>query len=421
MLFNNKEINFDVLNEILSIFYYSSLLPIKYIDTNFKILGCFPHSNASENPIIIDQENDYIRILDTLNNCRSINECFLYTNNFQLSYISIGSYDNESLKGCLIAGPFLLQPYYFINLNEIIEKQKFPINIKSKLREFYDSLTVLDNNRVFYLSKLLLTLTEKKLELSEISFVKNNENELEKNETFSKQVLMNREKSLKRPPHVLLKDLYDFVKLGDLDSALEIKKKIKQYGMVDVLGLDAIRNAKNHLIIHCFALTRAAVEGGVDIDFASTLCDTFINSIENSTKIPNLMKISDKMLKEFTESVQKLGESKINPSIQKSLKYINKHFTEDLYLDTVANEVHLHPKYFSSLFKKEVGMSFQNYISKFKIQESKRLLDYTDDSILDIALQLGFKNQSYFTNTFKKYEGCTPYQYRKKRKQQQIL
>ena len=64
----------------------------------------------------------------------------------------------------------------------------------------------------------------------------------------------------------------------------------------------------------------------------------------------------------------------------------------------------------------EIKSSLQADTGFDPIAEAKRLLDYTDYSILDIALHLGFKSQSHFTTTFKKFEGLTPKEYRKTKK-----
>ena len=72
----------------------------------------------------------------------------------------------------------------------------------------------------------------------------------------------------------------------------------------------------------------------------------------------------------------------------------------------------LNPSYFSTLFKQSCGSSFKEYLNSIRIEESKKLLAATDRSILDIALSIGFEDQSYFTKVFKKYTGLTPKQYR---------
>lgn len=67
------------------------------------------------------------------------------------------------------------------------------------------------------------------------------------------------------------------------------------------------------------------------------------------------------------------------------------------------------------LLKEEYGLTFKQLINKMRIDEAKRLLKETDFKIIDIALNLGFNNVSYFNNLFKMLEGETPSDYREKR------
>ena len=118
------------------------------------------------------------------------------------------------------------------------------------------------------------------------------------------------------------------------------------------------------------------------------------------------------MLDSFTQNVFNFNESKNPVLIQKCISYINEHYNEDINLETVANIVHLNPSYFSSIFKKEVGVSFSNYLNKIRKEQSKLLLKNTDSSIVEIALEVGFEDQSYFSKVFKNLTKMTPKQYR---------
>lgn len=87
-------------------------------------------------------------------------------------------------------------------------------------------------------------------------------------------------------------------------------------------------------------------------------------------------------------------------------------FNTPLSLEEVAAHVHLHPSYFSTMFKNVTGSSFKEYLNKIRIEESKLLLLNTDFSIIDIAIAVGFEDQSYFSKVFKKFTGTTPKQFR---------
>jgi len=68
--------------------------------------------------------------------------------------------------------------------------------------------------------------------------------------------------------------------------------------------------------------------------------------------------------------------------------------------------------YFCSIFKKETGLTFINYLNSYKIEKSKELLKNTNLSLLDIALSVGFNNQSYYSTVFKKITCKTPLEFR---------
>ena len=114
----------------------------------------------------------------------------------------------------------------------------------------------------------------------------------------------------------------------------------------------------------------------------------------------------------FSESLFNYIPSKNHEIIKKAILYISEHFNGSLTLEDVASHVHLHPSYFSTLFKTCTGSAFKEYLNMVRIEESKRLLANTDFSIIDIAMAVGFEDQSYFSKVFKKYTGLTPKQFR---------
>ena len=82
-------------------------------------------------------------------------------------------------------------------------------------------------------------------------------------------------------------------------------------------------------------------------------------------------------------------------------------------LAKVSNYLHINSSYLSKLFKQEMGMSFTEYLNEARIKRSRELLKDTDMEILDIALFVGYEDQSYFTKVFKKIAGKTPRKFRK--------
>ena len=95
-----------------------------------------------------------------------------------------------------------------------------------------------------------------------------------------------------------------------------------------------------------------------------------------------------------------------------AFRYVNMHLERKITLDEIASHLYLNPSYFSRLFKKEVGETFVEYVTRMKIARAKELLEQTDESVGKISERLGYDNQSYFIKIFKTYAGTTPIEYR---------
>ena len=102
------------------------------------------------------------------------------------------------------------------------------------------------------------------------------------------------------------------------------------------------------------------------------------------------------------------------PIVQKAVAYIDTHYNETLRLEHVAAYVGLNPSYFSTIFKRELKINFSNYLTQKRIEEACELLLRSNHSLSDIAFEVGFENQSYFSQIFKEHTGMSPKEYRKK-------
>lgn len=88
----------------------------------------------------------------------------------------------------------------------------------------------------------------------------------------------------------------------------------------------------------------------------------------------------------------------------------------EIRLEAVAEEIGLTPTYFSSLFKKETGETFVEYLTRLRMEEAMRLLRDTDEKIYSVAEKTGYSDAGYFSYIFKKKYGISPIQYRRQRK-----
>jgi AraC-like DNA-binding protein len=94
--------------------------------------------------------------------------------------------------------------------------------------------------------------------------------------------------------------------------------------------------------------------------------------------------------------------------------YIRSHLSEDVSLQGLSEQVYLHPAYLSKLYKERTGEGLSDYILRVKMEyAAKLLLLERDKKIYEIGLEVGYQNQSYFSQVFKKWYGMTPLEYRK--------
>ncbi len=105
------------------------------------------------------------------------------------------------------------------------------------------------------------------------------------------------------------------------------------------------------------------------------------------------------------------------PEIIKIKKYIVDNLDSNLNVSIAARYINMSESYFSHIFKKEVGMSFVDYINKVRISRAAELLENTSFQVNQIAAQVGIDNANYFSVLFKKITGSSPYEFRNKIKE----
>ncbi|SFB26501.1 two-component system, response regulator YesN [Cohnella sp. OV330] len=94
--------------------------------------------------------------------------------------------------------------------------------------------------------------------------------------------------------------------------------------------------------------------------------------------------------------------------------YIDGNLSEDLSLPRLAEIVHLNPDYMARLFKQSEKCTLTEYIGMLRIQKAKERLSQPHVLVQDIAKELGFSTAGYFSRFFKKETGMTPQEYRTK-------
>lgn len=139
-----------------------------------------------------------------------------------------------------------------------------------------------------------------------------------------------------------------------------------------------------------------------------------------------ILKATPENLDLISESVLLYTFSDLSPSeiseeqnlVSAVLKCIDDHYTNsDLNLSAVAHQLGYNSKYISRFFKNQMGITFSAYLTNVRIQNAVFLMDQGVTAIKNVALLSGYKDPLYFSNVFKKAIGLTPSEYISKRAQ----
>lgn len=177
-----------------------------------------------------------------------------------------------------------------------------------------------------------------------------------------------------------------------------------------------LRHAKNIFLGMVVLVGKtAAIPGGVDVEEAYQLIETYSQECERMNSVDSVNNLRLHMLLDFTARVARSQTpQQLSLEISRCVQYIQAHVNGPISVDDLAEHIGKSRSYVTDRFRQETGSSIGQFISNTRIAEAKSLLRYTDKPLDEISSYLNYSSQSYFQNVFKKTVGCTPMQYRKR-------
>ena len=335
----------------------------------------------------------------------------LVTNSLGILWIADFEYDDTgALWRVHVIGPLLIDAISDAKLDRALNALPLSNQARRQVRETVRELPILPFTRLIHYSLMLhYTIRGEKITTNELRFL----DDPSSSDPPADQAkpgwqkgarAWEREQELLR--HITEGNELDIRRRDQLSLGMRVGK---------LSSGDNLRQLKNTLIIFTALCMRAALRGGILAETAYELSDRYIQAIEASTQIPEIVEISRVMEEDFTHRVRLVKEAGgISPQIQRCLDYISLHRQEKITVSDLAAQAGYAENYLITKFKAETGKTISEYIHAEKMEHAKSLLKSTDDPISEIAEKLGFATQSHFGKRFRDYTGCSPSEYRQK-------
>lgn len=202
---------------------------------------------------------------------------------------------------------------------------------------------------------------------------------------------------------------------GDKDGLMKQLEAFRQWMEEEKLSPEL---AEQEILKLAFLSAGVAKESGIDLRQAGSISAVSHQELSAMHSRSEMFQwLSNQMMAALHLTTETRHGSK-HSAVEKALRYMNEHYSRDLSLQEVAEQVSLNATYFSLLFKEEVGISYIKHLTKIRLEHAKALLS-EGARVNEVSEKVGYHNYRHFTEMFKKIYGITPGQYRESMEQTQ--
>ena len=175
---------------------------------------------------------------------------------------------------------------------------------------------------------------------------------------------------------------------------------------------DDISTIKRFLIDIYLQIKQKIAQVYTNIQISFSTNSAIIDSIDSRFYLYEILQILNQ---QFEMCMNAIGGPSGENIMNDILHYINHNYMDNLKLETLAPLFGYNSAYLGKIFTKKVGESFNSYLDRVRIEQSKILLEDETLKVYEIAERIGYKNVDYFHKKFKKYVGESPAEYRKQK------
>lgn len=182
---------------------------------------------------------------------------------------------------------------------------------------------------------------------------------------------------------------------------------------IEDLFINNLKSEVNVDVLYQLALKMAVLLQDIKAEYKLGQSRNFQDLSEMMEKIyqaDDIFGLKMIFISEIAEIIRYLHmeDSQYTPVVKQIMEEVQKNYREDMNLKTLSYKYHMNASYLGQIFQKEVGCSFNQYLSNTKNQMAKDLILNTNMKIHDIAKEVGYPDTSYFYRKFKQCYGVSP-------------
>ncbi len=342
---------------------------------------------------------------------KSLGEAYVFTCHAELNHIAFPLINRNILLGTVIVGPFLMDSPDSSFVGDLLDKYNISPSLALTLNDRLGEVPIMPPSQVNHLMKLIDHLLSPLLP-TELRLLVESQQKAYQQARVNETIQVYKAQSAPQDGSVyyeIASDIIEKMKAVKVEAANDALHRFIAYlhycegGRVEQLKLHALSLLSN--------LALNAVNTGASAELIYRLQKQYSSKIMDEKSTEGPMFWLEEALESFISEIDYSPYSS-NSYVRAALRFMANNYNKPLTLQTVADEVGLSPNYLSSLFRKTVGISFSEQLCRIRVEESKRLLLSTTYSLTDIAIAMGFNDQSYYCKVFKRITGLAPGQYR---------
>ena len=404
----------EEIKSVLNTLYEFVGLSLRLIDGNGEILQYYgdrsSYCSLLQKHFFANNECDKLHF-KAGQRAQKLGEAYIFTCHADLNHIAFPLIHQGELLGAVVARPFLMDTPDSTLVYRLMENHTLSPGLSLELYDRLTGLPIMPPAKVQQLKKLMDHLLSPLLPMERAQLLKTQEKMYQQariNETiqiFKGQSLPASRAFFREKERMLLTK----VRTGSIQEAKALLNELIGYALFSEGGnVNAVRI---HAIELTTLLSRVAMDGGAQTDSIYELNSRFLVLMSKEQNIEDLCYLLQDVVESFMDAMFS-SKDKGNPYIRSALRYMAENYNQQLSLSQMADAVGLSKSYFSTLFHEVVGVSFREHLCRIRVEESKRLLLSSDYSLTDIAIAMGFTDQSHYCKVFKRIVGITPGQYR---------